>query len=227
MNRCFEWQKWTATIAALVVLSLSSACRSFHPTEAPSIPDSIFDSHTLRGWTQRGGKANYSVEDACIVGRTAPNQPNSFLCTDRVFRDFELTFEFKVDQELNSGVQIRSELAPGDEGGRVRGYQIEIDPSPRAWTGGVYEEGRRGWLQDLKDKSEARSAFRPGAWNHVRVRAVGPRIQTWLNGVPAADLLDSAASEGFVALQVHGVGARAVPLEVRWRAIKLKELSLQ
>lgn len=206
-----------ATIACL------PACRTHSSPTAAHASEVIFDGVTLHGWVQRGGKAIFTVEDACIVGRTAPNQPNSFLCTARSYRDFELDLDFKVDPQLNSGIQIRSESRAEDRGERVFGYQIEIDPSSRAWTGGLYDEGRRGWLVDLKDKPEAQSAFRQGEWNHLRVRAVGPHIQTWLNGVPVVDALDSMTLEGFIALQVHGVGPRIEPLEVRWRGIRLNE----
>jgi hypothetical protein len=180
----------------------------------------LFDGKTLDGWTQRGGSAKYTVEAGEIVGRTVPDSPNSFLCTDRHFADFTLTFEFKVDPKLNAGVQIRSHSVPGYKAGRVHGYQVEIDPSPRAWTGGIYDEGRRGWLCDLKDNATARAAFRPDAWNRMRVVARGELIRTWLNGVPAADLRDFMTRRGFIALQVHATQS-AVPLEVRWRNLRI------
>lgn len=186
----------------------------------------LFDGASLEGWIRRGGRATYHVEDGSIVGRTVPRDPNTFLCTPAEYADFELTYEFKVDPELNSGVQIRSHSRPEYRDGRVHGYQIEIDPSPRAWTGGLYEEGRRGWLQSLPDEHPGRKAFRAGEWNRVRVVAVGRRIRTWLNGVPVVDFVDDAPeaeSTGFIGLQVHGVGAREDPLEVRWRGLRIRE----
>ncbi len=186
----------------------------------------IFDGRTLDGWVQRGGRAPYTVEDGCIVGRTAPSQPNSFLCTARTFADFELELDFKVDPALNSGVQVRSESRPDYKNGIVHGYQIEIDPSDRAWTAGLYDESRRAWLVDLRDKPEARAAFRQGEWNRLRVRCVGDRFDTWLNGTPVVtDFHDSLTPDGFIALQVHGVGERRDPLEVRWRNIRVREFS--
>lgn len=184
----------------------------------------LFNGSDLTGWTQRGGNATYLVEDGCIVGRTSPNQPNSFLCTNETYQDFVLTLEFKVDDELNSGIQIRSVSDPAYQSGRVHGYQVEIDPSDRAWTGGIYDEGRRGWLDDLGDTPDARAAFKHDSWNTLRIEAVGDHIRTWINGVPAADLRDGMTSTGFIALQVHGVGGRAGPLEVRWRNIRLRPL---
>jgi hypothetical protein len=204
------------------------------PAAADDAP--IFNGKDLSGWAQRGGDAKYTVENGEIVGRSVPNTPNSFLCTGRDYGDFVLELEFRVDPELNSGVQVRSQCFDaaktvawqGKEitipAGRVHGYQVEIDPSERAWTGGIYDEGRRGWLDDLKDDEAARRAFKPGEWNRLRIECRGPSIKTWLNGVPAADLKDEMTPSGFIALQVHGVGARAEPLEVRWRNLKLMGL---
>ncbi|MBT8484646.1 MAG: DUF1080 domain-containing protein [Phycisphaerales bacterium] len=184
----------------------------------------LFDGRTLAGWRQLGGGAVYTVEDDAIVGRTRPREPNSFLCTDADYGDFVLELEFMVDDKLNSGVQIRSQGRP--EGGRTRvfGYQVEIDPSPRAWSAGIYDEGRRGWLKNLAENTPGRVAFRPRAWNRLRVEARGPRMRTFLNGIPAADLEDDMTPAGFIGLQVHGVGNRVDPLAVRWRRIRLRPL---
>jgi len=187
----------------------------------------LFDGKTLDGWEQKGGKAKYTVEDGCIVGTSVPNTSNSFLCTKKHYSDFILELEFKVDPGLNSGVQVRSNSLKEYRNGQVHGYQVEIDPSSRAWTGGIYDEGRRGWLFTLKDNEAARKAFKPNDWNKLRVECRGERIKTWVNGVPAADLTDSMTRSGFIALQVHGVGSRQDPLSVRWRNIRLKDLGDQ
>jgi hypothetical protein len=138
----------------------------------------LFDGQTLKGWTQRGGTATYSVEDGAIVGASKPKTANSFLCTEQEFANFELELEFQVDEGLNSGVQIRSESRPDYQNGRVHGYQVEIDPSARAWTAGIYDEGRRGWLVNLEKNEAARKAFRHGQWNQLRVVCDGPSIKT-------------------------------------------------
>lgn len=184
----------------------------------------LFDGRSLDGWVQRGGKAKYTVEDGCIVGTTVPDTPNSFLCTEKHYSDFVLELEFKVHPELNSGVQIRSNSLPEYRNGRVHGYQCEIDPSDRAWTGGIYDEGRRGWLDSHADNTRARYAFKPGQWNRFRIQCIGSSIRTWLNGVPAADLSDDMTPSGFIALQVHGVGGRQDPIGVRWRNIRIHEI---
>lgn len=193
----------------------------------------LFDGKTLEGWTRRGGEATYRVENETIVGTTVPGKevdgkmqtgtPNTFLCTDKEYGDFILEVEFKVDSKMNSGVQIRSHSLPEYQNGRVHGYQVEIDPSDRAWTGGIYDEGRRGWLNNLENNPEAQKAFKQGEWNKFRVEAKGDSIKTWLNGVPAADLKDDMTPKGFIALQVHG-SKEPQPMEVAWRNIRIKVL---
>ena len=210
--------------------------------DEPWVP--LFDGHTLNGWQQRGGRATYEVSDGAIVGRSVPNTPNSFLCTTRDYRNFELTYEFKCDSELNSGVQIRSvcneketliQLSDGVKtirAGRVHGYQVEIDPNAptRMWTGGIYDEARRGWLypgllggDSVQFTEIGQSLYKPDAWNHVRVECLDSRIRTWLNGTLRADFEDNLTPAGFVALLVHGVGARDEPLTVRWRKLMIRE----
>jgi hypothetical protein len=213
-----------AKVVSVVVVALSAvvACAQTVKSE-PTEWQALFDGKTLAGWTQRGGEAKYRVEDEQIVGTSAPGTPNSFLCTDREFADFLLEYEFKVDPRLNSGVQIRSNSVAGYQNGRVHGYQVEIDPSERAFTAGIYDEARRGWLCDLKDNEPARKAFRQNEWNQVRVEARGASIKTCLNGVPAADLRDDLTRTGFIALQVHSTQEKE-PLEVRWRNLRIRDL---
>ena len=208
--------------------------------------ESIFDGKTLNGWIQRGGKARYHVEASSIVGTTADRNHNTFLCTEKMYSDFVLEMDFKVDMGLNSGVQIRSNSFKEYKNGRVHGYQVEIDSSrkpyakeprnllangkvapdsePRSWTGGIYDEARRGWLNKLTKNEKARRAFKSNEWNHFRIEAIGNSIKTWLNGVLAADLVDSMTSTGFIGLQVHSTKSEK-PLQVRWRNIRIQNLS--
>lgn len=184
----------------------------------------LFDGKSIDGWVKRGGDATYRVEHGEIVGTTNPTatkQENTFLCTPNEYADFVLEYDFKIDPKLNSGVQIRSQSFPNYDNGRVHGYQVEIDPAERAWTAGIYDEARRGWLYDLKNNEPARKAFKQNKWNHVRVEAKGDSIKTWLNGVPAADLHDSLTHSGFIGLQVHASSENQA-LEVRFKNIKIK-----
>jgi hypothetical protein len=214
--------------ASLTAAALAAAPDGFQP---------LFNGKNLEGWEQHSGKAEYRVEDGAIVGKTVAGTGNSFLCTKKEYGDFILELEFKVADGMNSGIQFRSQFYTKDTeievagkkkkfpADRVFGYQYEIDPSPRAYTGGVYDEARRGWLFDLKDNEAARKAFKNGEWNKARIECRGDHIQTWINGVKAADFRDSMTLKGIIALQVHGIGKGKQPGdEVRWRNIRIKEL---
>lgn len=182
----------------------------------------LFDGKSLAGWKQLNGTASYAVEDGAIVGTTSKGSPNSFLCTERFFGDFELEFEVKLlDDELNSGVQIRSWSWPEHDKGRVHGYQVEVATNGEA--GFVYDEARRGWLTTDRDDPRARAAFVRGAWNRYRVVCVGSTIKTWINDVPVADLRDDWSATGFIGLQVHSVGGDP-KWRVAWRKLRLREI---
>ena len=183
----------------------------------------LFDGRTLDSWIQRGGSANYRVENGAIVGYSKVKTLNSFLCTKDAYDDFILEFEFLVDNDLNSGVQIRSHISWFYKKGRVYGKQFEIDPSVRAWTGGIYDESRRGWLYPLAENEHAQNAFKNGQWNKARIEAIGSRIRTWVNGIPCSDLIDDTDLEGFIALQVHAIGTdlKKEGKTVRWRNIRI------
>jgi len=186
---------------------------------------SLFDGRSLTGWSQKNGTATYQIEDGVILGTTSEGSPNSFLCTTRDYRDFELLFEVKVDDELNSGVQIRSRSLDTFNNGRVHGPQVEIATNGNA--GWVYGEALgTGWLSTDRTDEKARAAFNKGEWNKFRVRAVGNHIKTWINGIPVANLQgdENSFKEGFIALQVHGIRKGTGPYEVRWRNIYLKSL---
>lgn len=222
------------SLAVLLLAAFNSLLAADARPDAGWVP--LFDGKTLDGWVQRGGKAKYRIEDGVLIGTCVPNTPNSFLCTAREFTNFIFEIEFKVDQGLNSGVQIRSHCfdKPMEfewngrkikvPAGRVHGLQAEIDTTARAWSAGLYEEGARGWLNDLKNNEAARKAFKQGGWNKYRIEARGDSIKTWINDIPAADLKDSRVPAGFIGLQVHGVGKREQTLEVRFRNIRIKEL---
>ena len=216
----------TPIISVVCAIFLLLACALARAETSADGFVELFDGKALQGWTQRGGQATYAVEDGTIVGTPVPNTPNTFLCTEKNYGDFILELEFKVDVGLNSGIQIRSNSLPDYRDGVVHGYQVEIDSSERAWTGGIYDESRRGWLDDLTDNEPAREAFQQNQWNHFRIVAEGKSIKTWLNGVPAADLTDDMTPSGFIGLQVHGVGG-PTPARVHWRNIRIKETDPQ
>jgi len=183
----------------------------------------LFNGKNLRGWKQMNGKAKYEVVDNMIVGTTVLNTPNSFLTTKEDYSDFVLEFEYLVDPSLNSGVQIRSHSLKEYNNGRVHGYQVEIDPAARAWSAGIYDEARRGWLYNLENNPKAQKAFKQNEWNHYHIEAVGNSLKTWINGVPAANLIDDADASGFIALQVHGIGNNKdrEGIQIKWRNIRI------
>ncbi|RMF39678.1 MAG: DUF1080 domain-containing protein [Planctomycetota bacterium] len=211
---------------------------------------SLFNGRDLEGWVQAGGEAKYRVEDGTIVGESVPDTPNSFLCTQRIYGDFVLEYEFLCDSMLNSGVQFRSNVYAIETiadfngksrtipAGRVHGYQVEIDPNKpeRMWSGGVYDEARRGWLypglaggDPDAFTEQGQKIYRDGEWNTVRIECRGDHIRTWLNGEPRADFHDSMTPKGIIALQVHGIGKNkaAVGKTVRWRNIRIQVLDRQ
>lgn len=217
--------RWTlmSWLAACLAISVAVGADELPEEVAEDEWVELFDGRSLDGWVQRGGRAEYEVVDGAIVGTSRAGTPNSFLCTADDYDDFILEFEFKIDPPLNSGVQIRSQSREDYKNGRVHGYQVEIDPSERAWTGGIYDEGRRGWLFTLENRPEARAAFKHEQWNHIRVEARGDSLRTWVNGVSAADLKDDMTPSGFIALQVHSTQSPN-PLQVRWRKLRIKPL---
>lgn len=182
----------------------------------------LFNGKDLDNWIILNGQAEYLIEGDEIVGISKVNTPNSFLSTLKNYSDFILEFEVKVDPSLNSGVQIRSNSIPSYRDGRVHGYQVEIDPSKRAWSGGIYDEGRRGWLYTLTENKKGGEAFNTHGWNSYRVEAVGPSIRVWINGVNTANLLDDMTSEGIIGLQVHSIrGEELEGKEIRWKNIRI------
>jgi hypothetical protein len=177
----------------------------------------------LTGWHATGGKATYEFDNGELVGRAATGDTNSWLVSDAQYGDFILEFDAKTDPTLNSGVMIRGQSRPDYRNGVVHGYQAEIDPSSRRWSGGMYDEQRRQWLYTLGRNEAARRTFRSGDWNHYRVEAIGTRLRTWVNGVPATDTVDDMDARGFIAFQVHAIpdAAAARRPEVRFRNVRV------
>ncbi len=168
----------------------------------------LFDGESLNGWKQLDGEAQYTIEDGVIVGTAVAKTPNSFLVTEKEYTDFILELEIKIEHESsNSGVMVRGQYDPAarDGKGRVNGYQIETDPKERAWSGGVYDEARRGWLYPLSLNPDARSAFKLGEFNTYKIEFIGNELKTWVNGQEVAYLVDEMDASGFIGLQVHSI----------------------
>src|SRR5688572_20146754 len=182
----------------------------------------IFNGKDLKGWKQLGGTAKYYVEKGVLVGMAVPGSPNSFLVTEELYGDFILEFEIYLDTEINSGVQIRSNSSPDFQNGRVHGYQVEVDPSTRAFSGGIYDEANRLWLYPISRNPQAAKAYRHAQWNTYRIEAIGSEINTWINGIHCASLVDDLTPRGFIGLQVHSIdNEKLVGAKVKWRNIKI------
>lgn len=186
----------------------------------------LFDGKTLNGWKRVVGSGEYTVENNMIVGTSVANSPNTFLATEKAYGDFILEFDAKIDDtSSNSGVQIRSHFDANENNGkgRVYGYQVEEDPSSRAWSGGIYEEARRGWLYPVTLNPPAQKLFKVGVFNHYKVEAIGNTIKTWINNMPVAYLIDSVSNRGFIALQVHAVtDSNMAGKKMYWKNIRIK-----
>ncbi len=183
----------------------------------------LFNGKNLRNWQVLNGDGEFRIEDGVIVAVSRMGIPNTFLSTKKSYGDFILEYDVRIDSGLNSGVQIRSQSLPEYQNGRVHGYQVEMDPTPRAWTGGIYDEARRGWLYNLECNPKAKAAFKPEDWNHFRVEAIGNHIRVWLNGTPSADIVDDMTPKGFIALQSHAIYAESdAGKTVRFRNIRIR-----
>jgi len=208
----------------------------------------LFNGNDLSGWVNYGGGKFY-VEDECIVAISKKGLPNTFLYTEKKYQNFELEFDVKLDTVLNSGIQIRSNIYQKqtktirwggrfDENGekelkvlknkavRFWGYQIEIDPTSRSWSGAIYEEGGRGFLHTPGINEKVKSAFKPLEWNHFKVRVEDNHIQSWINGVMIGDVYDDLTDNGYIGLQLHGIGTNDHKnnKEIRWKNLVLTKL---
>ena len=178
----------------------------------------LLPEHGLQGWSVVGGRAVIERDGDSLHGHGNAGR-NTFLVSDRVFGDFVLEGEIRINEGGNSGWQVRSHRKnPGDRNTGIRGYQIEVDSSPRGWSGGFYDELRRGWIHSFAGDDSARGAFRNNEWNHYRIECDGPHVRTWVNGTSCADVIDFADLQGVIAFQVHSGDC-----DVRWRNLRIQE----
>ena len=168
----------------------------------------LFNGKDLRGWKAIAGKATFEVKDGVIEGTAVHGTGNTFLVSEEMYTDFILEVDLKINHiSSNSGIMARGQFDPAARNGEglVFGYQIEADPTPRAWSGGVYDEARRGWFYTLDLNPAAKTAFKMGEWNTYRIEAIGNTIKTWVNGQEVAYFVDDMDAKGFIGLQVHSI----------------------
>lgn len=198
-------------------------CIGFESAIAQDGWKELFNGRDLKGWKQLGGTAKYYIDKGILVGETVFNSPNSFLVTEEHYGDFILEFEVMIDADINSGVQIRSNSLKEYQDGRVHGYQIEVDPSPRAFSGGLYDEAGRLWLYPISRNPKASMAYRHAQWNVYHIEAIGNEINTWVNGIHCARLAGNLTAKGFIGLQIHSIEhERLVGAKVKWRNLKIR-----
>lgn len=203
-------RKFFLNAAAVALIAAFASCGASDQQQTSNeegwIP--LIKDNSLEGWTKVAGAAAFTIDDGVIIGTAVANTPNTFLISDQQYDDFILELEIKVEHESsNSGVMVRGQYDPnGKDGqGRVYGYQVELDPLERAWSAGIYDEARRGWLYPLTLNPEARGAYKANDFNHYRIEAIGNEIKTWLNGQEVAYLVDDTDAKGMIGLQVHSI----------------------
>lgn len=209
-------------IVVLVMLFLAFSTMVLAGNRLNATWENLLKGDDLKDWVVKNGEHKFEIKDGVVTGTSVVGQPNGFLCTKTTYSNFIFELEFLADDEMNSGVMIRALSNPDYNNGRVHGYQVEIDPSTRAWTGGIYDEARRGWLYDLRHNEAARNAYKNGEWNKLHIEAIGASIRTWLNGVPCANLIDNMTAEGFIGLQVHS--RQESGIQVKWRNVRILDL---
>jgi hypothetical protein len=176
--------------------------------------ESLFNGKDLTGWTIYGTELWY-VEDGLLVCESGPDKEYGYLGTEKEYKDFELSLEFKQGADGNSGVFFRSSI----EGTKIAGWQAEVAP-PGHNTGGIYESYGRGWI--IQPDPELDKHLKFGDWNTMRVRVVSGHVETWLNGYLMITLDDKmiANASGIIALQIHSGGG----IKVQWRNLNITEL---
>lgn len=193
-------------IAACFVLM----CVSAHAQKSTS----LFNGKDLTGWTIYGTEKWY-VDKGELVCESGPDKQYGYFATDKEFKDFELTLEFKQESNGNSGVFFHSQI----EGTTISGWQAEVAPLNNH-SGGIYESYGRGWL--IKPAPEKEKVLKEGEWNTMKVRVKGNVVTTWLNGTEMITLDDEkiGSRTGKIALQIHDGGG----VKVRWKNIRITEL---
>jgi hypothetical protein len=203
-------------VFSIAVLFLNSAFFVFRFPDLPSKgkPVKLFNGKDLTGWKINGTEKWY-VENGELVCESGPDKQYGYLTTDKHYKNFDLSLKFKQDANGNSGVFFRSTV----DGTKVSGWQVEVAP-PNHDTGGVYESYGRGWLVQIPEEKEG--FLKMGEWNTLRIRVVGDKVQTWLNGNVMVDFSDTkiGAANGSLALQIHDGGG----IKVRWKDIVVQEL---
>jgi 3-keto-disaccharide hydrolase len=198
-------KKICLSIVVLILITGFTPPQKKHP---------LFNGKDLTGWKIYGTEKWY-VQNGLLICESGPDKQYGYLATEKFYKNFDLTVEFLQVSDGNSGVFFRSTI----EGTKIAGWQCEVAPKGHD-TGGIYESYGRGWLKQIDDDKE--NILKPGEWNTMRIRVVGDRVQTWLNGTQMVDLTDEkiGKGDGSIALQIHEGGG----IKVEWRNLIIEEL---
>ncbi len=209
MKKKYAFQCFVFVITILFFFSCNTSQKS---STTPF--KTLFNGKNLDGWINHGEEKWY-VNNGEIICESGPKEEYGYLSTIDFYDNFELHLEFKQEANGNSGVFFRSTL----EGTKISGWQVEVAP-PKHHTGGIYESYGRGWL--IKPTAEKDKALKMGEWNLMKIKAIGPKITTWLNGVEMIQIEDEkiGMGKGAIALQIHDGGG----IKVRWRNIKIRPI---
>lgn len=221
----------TFVLSAILLVPAVVLSQNIDQTQSDEDWQILFNGEDLSGWQLLNGQHKVEVRDRMIVGTAITGLPNGFVATTEEYGDFILELEVKADLLLhNSGIQFRSLSSDEYRDGRVHGYQAEIDITPQRWSGGIYDEARRGWLYILEDDTPAKKAFKNNQWNHYRIEAFGNTNRVWVNGVPTSHLVDDMTTKGFIALQIHGNTRPHMPQtnhDIYFRNIRIKTENIE
>lgn len=224
---CAKRARWSLGVT-LVALS-SALCLGAAETKPAAEPwVSLFNGRDLTGWkiVALTNPAPAGVEDGAMVLRQPSNTiEHTFVTSEREYDDFILELDLKDDPGFNSGILLRCVEAPADAKVRLNGYQVKIDNTPRAWTGGIFDDFGDSWtwLHDLADNERGRAAFKLGEWAHFRIECIGATIKVWVNGVPTCHLVDEKYRKGGIAFKIHSLGNNPKAAQ---SAIRLKNIRI-
>lgn len=218
--------------------TLSALCLVFVMTGAAMAEDDgwkpLFNGEDLSGWTNPYEWGEAKVVDG-EVHLTA--EKKFFLVTEKPYADFIFEGEVKLPEgKANSGFMYRCHVEPN----KVYGYQAEVDGSDRRWSGGLYDEGRRGWIWpsqtgrtkvpealEYEEESKAyfqqpevRDALKRNDWNTYRITCKGNSLKVEVNGVVTTDIKDDTDASGPIGIQHHGEKGQTY----KFRNLRIKEL---
>lgn len=181
-------------------------------SSASAASTSLFNGKDLTGWKIPKGNEKvgwYQAKQGVLELRSGPKKKGSVLWTEKNYKDFEVDLEFRfVDGTIDSGIHLRN----SDQ------IQLGISGSlKRDMTCSPYIPGK-GYPVEASDVAKLLKAK---DWNKVKIRAIGPKYTTWLQGKEVMNYESiSAKEEGPIGIQLHGNRN----MKIDFRNLNIKEL---